>query len=207
VFVVPATPQKRIRRRPEVAEAEILKAADELLQETDFRALTVEAVMSRTGMQRSAFYSYFADRNVLVMRLLGRIENEMMDASLPWLDTGDPPLLGDALDEVAEIYARHGHVLRAAHEASYHDEAVERYYRHTLLQNFMDAVADRLRTEHRAGRASVPDAREVAHALVLMNANVLVERLGRQPRDRPQAVARTLRFIWARAIYGRDDLA
>lgn len=185
----------------------ILAAADELLRETDFRSLTVEEVMSRTDMRRSSFYNYFADRNALVMRLLQRIENDMMEVARPWLETGDPPLLGDALDGVAAIYAQHGHVLRAAHEASFHDAAVEQHYRHTLLQNFMDAVARRLRAEHRAGRATVPDAVHVAHALLLMNANVLAERLGRPPTDRTAAVARTLRFIWARTVYGRDDLA
>jgi AcrR family transcriptional regulator len=184
----------------------ILAAADDLLRETDFRSLTVEEVMSRTDMRRPSFYNYFADRNALVMRLLERIENDMMQAAQPWLDSGEPRLLGEALDGVAAIYARHGHVLSAAHAASFHDAAVEQYYRHTLLQNFMDAVARRLRAERRAGRATVPDPVHVAHALLLMNAGVLAERLGRPPADRPAAVARTLRLVWARTVYGRDDL-
>jgi len=184
----------------------ILTAAEDLLRETDFRSLTVEAVMSRTDMRRSSFYNYFADRNALVMHLLGRIEDDMMNVARPWLETGEPPLLGDALDGVAAIYAQHGHVLSAAQAASFHDAAVERHYRHTLLQNFIDAVARRLRAEHRAGRATVPDPVHVAHSLLLMNASVLAERLGRPPTDRTAAVARTLRFIWARAVYGRDEL-
>ena len=162
--------------------------------------------MTRTDMRRSSFYNYFADRNALVMRLLGRIEHEMMDVSLPWLNAGGPARLGDALDGIADIYAQHGHVLRAAHEASFHDAAVELHYRHTLLQNFMDAVTRRLRAEHRAGRATVPDPAHVAHALLLTNASVLAERLGRSPTDRTAAVARTLRFVWARTVYGRDSL-
>jgi len=184
----------------------ILAAADDLLRETDFRSLTVEEVMNRTDMRRSSFYNYFADRNALVMRLLQRIENDMMEAARPWLEAGEPARLGDALDGVCAIYARHGHVLSAAQAASFHDAAVEQHYRHTLLQNFIDAVARRLRAEHRAGRARVPDPVHVAHSLLLMNANVLAERLGRPPTDRSAAVARTLRFIWARAVYGRDDL-
>lgn len=196
----------RVRRTPEAAEAEILRAAGGLLRGKDFHSVTVEQVMSRTGMRRSSFYNYFADRNALVMRLLQRIENEMMEVSRPWLATGGPHLLGDALDGIAAIYAEHGHVLRAAHEASFHDAAVEQRYRHALLQNFMDAVARRLRAEHRAGRATVPDPAHLAHALLLMNASVLAERLGRPPTDRTAAVARTLRFIWARTVYGRDEL-
>jgi len=199
-------PFKRVRRKPEVAEAEILEAASDLLHEGDFRSLSVEEVMERTAMQRPTFYNYFADRNELVMRLLGRIETQMMDASQPWLDAGGPPLLADALDGVVAVYAEHGHVLRAAHEASFHDEAVEQYYRHTLLQNFMDGVARRLRAEKRAGNVNVPNPEALAHALLLMNASVLAERLGRPHPDSPRAVAATIKFVWARAIYDRDDL-
>lgn len=198
--------QKRVRRKPEVAEAEIFDAASELLSESDFRDLTVSAVMDRTGMKRSAFYNYFDDRSALVMRLLGRIENEMMDAAATWLEDedGGPAKLGEGLDGVIRIYVRHGPLLRAAHEASFHDEAAERYYRHTLLQDFIDAVAQRIRAENRAGRASVSNPEEVSSALNLMNATVLAERFGRPGTHPPEPVSEAIRLIWTRTIYGCD---
>jgi len=199
-------PFKRVRRKREIAEEEILAAASDLLREGEFRSLSVEEVMEHTAMQRPTFYNYFADRNELVMRLLGRIETQMMDASQPWLDAGGPALLADALDGVVAVYADHGHVLRAAHEASFHDAAVEQYYRHTLLQNFMDGVARRLRAEKRAGNVNVPNPDALAHALLLLNASMLAERLGQPTPDQPRAVAATIKFIWARTIYKRDDL-
>lgn len=201
---------RRIRRRPEDAEREILDAAEAFLQDHDFRDLTVDAVMSGTGMQRSGFYNYFADRNELVMRLIERIAVEMMDVARPWLDEdGDPrATLGAGLDQVVDIYAQHGRLLRAVHEASYHDHEVERYYRALLIDSFVDAVGRRLRRERRAGRSQVRNPDDIAHALLTLNVNVLVERLGRSPADSPGAVARTLRYMWEQAVYGRvpDEL-
>jgi TetR/AcrR family transcriptional regulator, ethionamide resistance regulator len=189
-----------------VAEAEILDAASELLAESDFRDLTVSAVMERTGMKRAAFYNYFADRNDLVIRLLARIEHEMMAASSLWLEDrgGGPARFREAMSEAIGVFARHGHVIGAAHAASFHDQAVERHYRHAFLQAFIDAVALRIRAENRAGRAAVPDPERVAEALVLMNATVLSERLGRPAKERPEPIGETIILIWLRVIYGRD---
>ncbi len=204
-----STELRRIRRKPEVAEAEILDAAAELLSESDFRDLTVSAVMDRTGMKRSAFYNYFDDRGALVMRLLGRIENEMMAAARAWLEDedGGPARLGEGLDGAIRVYVRHGHVLRAAHEASFHDEVAERYYRHTFLQDFIDAVAQRIRAENCAGRTSVSDPEEVSSALNLMNATVLAERFSRPGAHPPEPISEAIRLIWTRVIYGPESLA
>jgi len=195
----------RVRRKPEDGEREILDAAEALLEEHDFRDLTVDEVMGGTGMVRSAFYNYFENRNELVMRLLQRIEAEMMEASAKWLDQPlDDPAAGieAGLLEVAQTYARHGRVLRAIHEASYHDREVELYYRQGLIQNFIGAVAARIRAENEAGRADVDDPEEVARALLVLNANLFVERLGGgRDAEAPQAVAATLALIWRRTIY------
>ena len=198
---------KRIRRKPEEAEREILDTAEGFLRDHDFRELTIDVVMARTGMVRSAFYNYFRDRNELIMRLLQRIEGEMMDASRVWLGDGanteDPVQAGrEALRRIAVVYARHGHVVRGIHEASYHDREVEGYYRDGVIEDFIQAVADRLRADRRAGRTGVREPEELARALVLMNVNVFFERLGRSGTDKPAAVARTLADIWVRAIYG-----
>ncbi len=205
-MIVPASSppaRRRIRRTPADAEREILGSAEAFLQGNDFRDLTVDRVMAGTGMVRSAFYNYFADRNALILRLLQDIEAEMMQAIGPWLERSSDPVaaLRTGLEQVVEIYALHGHLLRAIHEASFHDHDVERAYRH-VVDDFIDVVAELLRRENRSSRTSVPRSREVAHALLSMNSNVLVERLGRAPTDSPRAVARTLQFIWERAIYG-----
>jgi AcrR family transcriptional regulator len=198
-----AAPRKRIRRKPADAEREILGAAEAFLQANDFRDLTVDGVMAATGMKRSAFYNYFDDRNALILRLLQDIEAEMMQAISPWLERSSDPetALRTGLEQVAQIYARHGHLLRAIHEASFHDDEVERAYRQ-VVDDFVDVVAALLRRENRSGRTSIPRPREVARALLTMNTNLLMERLGRARNDNPRAVAETLQFIWERTIYG-----
>lgn len=198
--------RRRIRRTPEQAEREILDTAEDFLREHDFRELTVDAVMARTGMVRSAFYNYFRDRNELVLRLLQRIEGEMMEAAASWLaepsDKDDAiAAMRDGFRQIASVYARHGHLARAIHEASYHDREVQGYYRDGVIENFIGVVARRLRQERRAGRTSVRRPEEIARALVLMNVNVFFERTGGFRAEKPAAVARTLQEVWIRAIY------
>src|SRR4029453_10205769 len=71
----------RRRRRPEEAEREILDAAEELLREARFSALTVDELMSRTGLSRASFYVYFRDRHHLIMRLTERIGGGLFGVS------------------------------------------------------------------------------------------------------------------------------
>ncbi len=181
------TRPRRIRRKPDVAEREILDAAARFLETNEFRDLTVDAVMQGTGMRRSAFYNYFNGRSGLVLRLVAQIEDEMLAASRLWFDDTDDSItsLELALDASIDVWARNGHVLRALHAASYHDDDVLQYYRHGLVQTFIDAVAKKLRAERRAERSSVPNPKDVAHALIMMNIGVLSEEMGRPAGQEP----------------------
>ena len=196
--------RRRVRRRPERAQQEILEAAAAFLDEHDFRDLSVDEVMARTDMVRSAFYNYFRDRNHLAVALLERVEIEML-AGAAWLDgdlSDDPAAdLADTVRQAADVYARHGRVLRAIHEAAHHDDKVEQAYRHGTIENFIRTVTKRIRMEKRAGRTNVGNPAELARALVIMNANVMVERLSSSPAARPADVARPLITIWQHAVY------
>ncbi len=195
---------KRARRTPEDAEREILDAAEAFLREHDFRDLSVDELMRRTGMVRSTFYHYFPDRGAVIARLLEPIRDEMLAAAAGWLEgLDDDPTraIARTLRRVAETWAGHGHMLRAAHEAAYHDPDVERLYLAMAVDAFATPLAALLRRERRAGRTAVSNPGEVARALMLMNVNVFAARLGRRPPDSPAAVARTLTQIWAGTIY------
>ena len=93
-------------------------------------------------------------------------------------------------------------MVRAIHEASYHDREVEGYHRDGVIEDFIHAAAARLRAERRARRTGIRQTEELARALVLMNVNEFFERLGQWGSDKPAAVARTLPDIWLQAIYG-----
>src|SRR3989442_255273 len=63
----------RRRRRPEDAEREILDAAEALFTRRPVDAVTIDEVMSETGLSRQAFYAYFPDRHHLIPRVVGRL--------------------------------------------------------------------------------------------------------------------------------------
>ena len=192
----------RRRRRPEEAEREILDAAEDLLRDDRFSALTVDELMSRTGLSRASFYVYFRDRHHLIMRLTERIGSELFSMSELWLrGSGDP--LEDAraaVEGVAAVYSRHGPVLRAIADASTHDPDVEAIY-HGLVERFVEATAKRISEEIAAGRVRPLDARETARALVWMNERYLTHTLGQTPQEPTDTVVETLWAIWVRALY------
>ena len=199
------TKPRRIRRRPHDARREILDAAEVLLAERPFLELSVDDLMARTSMSRSAFYHYFHSLDEVAIALMRRVQGEMMEATAPWLRVdydGDPALgLEQGIRASAEVFARHGLVLSAIHEASFRYEAVQREWRDGVLEDWIGAVAAQVRAQRDRGLTRVADAEEIARALLLMNTAVLVERLGKRPPDQPDAVADTLAEIWIGALF------
>ena len=199
------TKPRRIRRRPHDARREILDAAEVLLAERPFLELSVDDLMASTSMTRSSFYHYFRSLDEVAIALMRRVQGEMMEATAPWLRVdydGDPALgLEQGIRASAEVFARHGLVLSAIHEASFRYEAVQREWRDGVLEDWIGAVAAQVRAQRDRGLTRVADAEEIARALLLMNTAVLVERLGKQPPDQPDAVADTLAEIWIGALF------
>ncbi|HEX2087470.1 MAG TPA: TetR/AcrR family transcriptional regulator [Solirubrobacteraceae bacterium] len=199
------TKARRIRRSPEAAEREILAAAEAAVAERPFRELSVDELMGRTGMTRSTFYHYFRSLDEVAVALLRRVQAEMMEAARPWIEAPvdeDPAgVIERAIHDVAVVYAQHGPVLAAIHEASFQYEAVQRAWREGTLAEWIAAVANRLREQRDHGLTRVEEPEEVARALLLMNTAVFVERLGMQPADAPAQVAATLSRVWVGALY------
>jgi AcrR family transcriptional regulator len=199
-------PQKRRRRSPELAEREILEAAEAFLRERPFRDLTVDEVMARTTMSRPSFYVYFRGRHHLAVRLVEGIGAELFAMADRWLgrESGDPRAdVRAALEGVTAVYARHGLVLGAIAEAADHDPEVEATYR-GLIERFVDTTADHITEDVAAGRIAPLDARETARALVWMNERYLREALGRVPQTPIETVVETLWMVWVRVLYGAD---
>lgn len=201
-----ATQTRRIRRSPEAAQREILDAAEALLSERSYRELNVDELMRRTGMTRSTFYHYYRSLDEVAVALLGRVQAEMVDAAAPWIQTvveADDPAtnIEQGLLGVTLVYARHARVLAAIDEAAHHHQTVEQAWREGVMAPWISALATNVRAQRDRGLTSVDDPEEVIRALLLMNGAVFVERLGRQPADRPEDVAATLSRIWIGALY------
>lgn len=195
---------RRRRRSPEVAEREILAAAEELLRERPFRDLTVDEVMRRTELSRPSFYVYFRDRNHLVLRVVERLAEEQWALSAGWFeDTGatGPASFREALEGIVAVWDRHGPVMHALSDAATVDQDVELAHS-SLMQTFIDATAKHIEDEIEAGRILPLDAKETARALSLMTDAYLLAALGRTRTAAPEKVVETLATIWTRTLYG-----
>jgi TetR/AcrR family transcriptional regulator, ethionamide resistance regulator len=197
------TARRRRRRTPEVAEREIIVAAEAFLRERPFRELTVDEVMRRTDLSRPSFYVYFTDRHQLVLKVVEHLGSELFTMSDRWLrGTGEgPDKARDALDGIVAVYVEHGPVMRALADAAADDRGVEQAYS-ALVQSFVDATARHIEEEIAAGRVLRLDAYETAKALVWMMERYLVLSFGREPTTSQTTVADTLATIWTRVLYG-----
>ena len=145
-------PARRRRRTPEIAEREIIAAAEAFLREQPFRALTVDEVMRRTDLSRPSFYVYFRDRHHLVLRVVEHLGSELYAMSERWLrGTGEGPQLArEALEGIVDVYAEHGPVMRALADAAADDPGVEQAYT-GIVESFVRATARHIEEEIAVG--------------------------------------------------------
>jgi TetR/AcrR family transcriptional regulator, ethionamide resistance regulator len=194
---------RRRRRSPAEAEREILDAAEQFLRQRPLRELTIDEVMAETSLSRPAFYVYFRDRHDLVLRLIQELGAELFAMADRWLKSKDGDSRQDlrsALEGVVAAYASHGPVLRALSDAAVDDPTVEAAYR-GLTERFIDATADHIRAETRAGVVKGLNAKRTAAALVWMNERYLSTCLGGERQVRPREVVDTLYGVWVRTLY------
>jgi len=194
---------RRRRRTPEVAQAEIVTAAEALLRERPFRELTVDEVMRRTDLSRPSFYVYFRDRHDLILRVVEQIRAELRRMSQRWYTgAGDGPALArEAMEGIVEVFAEHGPVLRALADAAADDREVERVYS-GLVQTFVDVTIRHIEAETAAGRMLELQPNETARALVWMMERYLTQAFGRRTTTPREVVVETLTTIWTHVLYG-----
>jgi AcrR family transcriptional regulator len=179
---------RRRRRTPEVAEQEIVAAAQTVLRERPFRELTVDEVMRRTELSRPSFYVYFRDRHDLVLRVFEHVGSDVLALA----ERRPEPSI--VLQALIDAFVEHGPELRALADAAADDPGVEDAYG-SLVQSFVDATAQRIESE-RPGL----DPGETAKALVWMTERYLNLSLGREPATPRDTVAATLSAIWSRVL-------
>jgi AcrR family transcriptional regulator len=192
--------QRRRRRRPEEARAEILEAARRLLGERPAAGVTVQAIMAETTLSRKAFYVYFRDRSDLLRRLVAPLSEER-DAIVERLYASDDPIAAGraALVGLARLYAEHGAVLRALAETR-DVEARDAWL--AFIEPVIAAHAEWIRREIAAGRVAPLDPEPTARALIGMNLQFFFDRLVDEPRPDVEETADTLLGLWTRALYG-----
>ena len=143
-------------------EAAVLRATEELLSEgASFAELGIERIATRAGISRTAFYFYVRDKRELLVRLTEEVSGQLYEAADTWW-SGESDLR-TALAAIAELYRRHGALLRAVVEVSTYDEEVAVFWR-GLVGRFAEATRQRIEAE--GGEPALAGA--TAFALVWM---------------------------------------
>jgi AcrR family transcriptional regulator len=201
---MPPTSVARRRRRQnrEETRAQILAAADEFLRRRPFRELTVEDLMSGTGLARTVFYRHFADLHEMVLRLLEEVMGELSEFARMWAaSVGQFEDAGRAnFGLVVDFFARNGPLLRAVADAAAGDEELERIYR-GFLDAFDELTAQALQRLVDEGRIAPLDVRQTARALTLLNERYLLDAFGRQPTIDRERALEALWTIWRRTVF------
>jgi AcrR family transcriptional regulator len=197
----PELPTKRRR----AIEADVLRATEALLAEgASYAQLSIERIATRAGISRTAFYFYFSDKRELLMRLAADVADELYgEADTWWSSAGDGAAeMPEALEQIAALYLDHGPLLCAIVEVATYDAEVEAFWR-SLVGRFIEATADRIASEQRAGRAPLAiDPPATAFALVWMTERSFHQMVVQEQPMPVGDLVRALAHTWAAAVYG-----
>lgn len=209
--VAAAAPVKaaRVRRRrsPELAELEILDAAEKLLRRHAFHELTVADVMAETGLARPSFYQYFPDLHQLLAKLTERYIAEVVSIAETRIDISADPVepnarerLLVAYEEGCRLIRKRRHLHRALVDAAPGDPSVERIHRRYM--NMMAGFLEKqLRAAQAQGHASKLEPKETARALQLMGEHYIIEKLVKRTGSDVAEVAGTLVAIMETVLF------
>jgi AcrR family transcriptional regulator len=203
---VQVSPQPSLKiGKSERTRAAILNAALDFIWTHPFRDMTVNSLMARTGVGRSAFYQYFKDLHEVMEILLDMLQDEIFVASEPWITgVGDPvALIHQTLDSLVRVAYQRGPIYRAFVDAAATDKRFEKAW-NQFLGGFDDAACARIEVDQKQGLIPAFDARPVVIALNRLDASMLIEAFGKHPRREPEPVREALARIWISTLYGTE---
>ena len=140
--------------------------------------MTVSALMQPIPVTREAFYKHFSSRYEVVAALLGRFTAEVAEDFGIWLRGHDPVRDVPAMfDAASHTYLRRASLLRAVVDAAPLDPDLEAVWR-AFLDHFIDAAAERIRTDQDLGTANPSiDAPLAASALIHLVERMITQEL------------------------------
>jgi TetR/AcrR family transcriptional regulator, ethionamide resistance regulator len=192
----------RARHTRQQSRERIVAAATELVRRRAYAELSVDEVMREAGFGRTIFYRHFDDLADLLLRASREAIDELYDAqrSLGQAQPDeDPDAVRRALQAAAEVYHRHGPLLRGVAEAAAGDEQIARGYV-AMRKRFDDFVEQSLRGVADLSHTPLADVAQTARALNLMNESYLLDAFGREPRVSLETAVQTLTEIWDAVI-------
>ena len=189
---------QRVRRLPEDAKALLISAAEAVLEETHFNALTVEMVTRRAGMTRSAFYHYFSSLEELAIDLLEQFEDDIQASVNPWLEHGAEDIADyrgatvTYLSAMYEVFHTHRNGVGAVAQAASGGGRVFAEWQSRVVDYYIDRTAAFITRQIELGRSHVENPGRVAKALILMNNAVGIDNLTRPDPDDPIEIAEVI---------------
>ena len=198
-----ATRRAEIRESRRHNRERIVAAAEELVREVPYGALTVDDVMRRAGIGRTIFYRHFDDLPDLLRRAGREAVDEMFEAqqALAAARLGDSlDVVRAAIEPAVAVYERHGPLLRAISEAAASEELIAAG-QEAMRRRFDELLEDALRAMPAVAANPPADVAETARALNLMNESYLRDAFGSEPRVSAEAAIGTLTEIWFAVIH------
>ena len=186
--------------RRAATERSILEATEQLLEQLPFRDLTVEDVMSKAGLTRTAFYRYFPDLESVVVRLMGQLVDELRAASAQWVASDDPAAqLHESLRQFSAVYRDHGRLMQAFYDAAGAGPDLKELCG-TTIGELIAPVEAHTQSLRAVGRVDVEYPVETIRALAVLTDRYLLDvywKYDTVPIERPAAV---LEQIWLRTL-------
>lgn len=118
-----------------------------------FTELGIGKISTESGVARSTFYLYFADKTQLLLRLardLGASSFDLLEGWRPDSESGQDDLT-QAMHSVLSFYRKHSHVLRAVLEVAPYDMTIRDFW-NERLETFVARAESWLVAEQAAGR-------------------------------------------------------
>jgi AcrR family transcriptional regulator len=186
--------------RRAATERSILNATEDLLEQRPFRDLTVEDVMSKAGLTRTAFYRYFPDLESVVVRLMGHLVDELQHASAQWLASEDPAAqLHDSLLLFAAVYRDHGRLMQAFYDAAGAGPDLKDLWGNTIGE-LIAPVEAHTQSLRAAGRVEVEYPVETIRALSVLTDRYLLDVYWKHDIVQIERPAAVLEQIWLRTL-------
>jgi AcrR family transcriptional regulator len=163
--------------------------------------------MTMAGSSRSAFYRYYEDLPAMMEHLLSELKEKVLAGTTPWFTgEGDPILqLEKSLENLVRICYQYGPILRAVTDAAPANERLEKAWA-VFVEDFDNAVTQRIEHQQAAGLIKPFDAPPVAIALNRMNAELMRHHFGRRPRSNQKSVRDAILRVWVATLYGDNAL-
>lgn len=186
-------------RKGDLRREAVLDAAERLLAEVGFDAMTIADVAGAAGISRGALYFYFGSKHEIVTGLFGRCVTELQAKSTAALENAasGSEAVTIAMERTEALWREHGAVMRTAIDLSASIDDLDRMWTETA-EHFTEAIRATLEAMGLQAGPGIGDSSAVAEALCWMIERNFYQASRVSGEELAQA-SQTCAEIWRRA--------